>query len=388
MASQVKPFHIEVPDEVLEDLRARLRRTRHAAACSGAGPWQAGVDPDYLRDLVGYWAGGFDWRAREAQLNALPQYTADLDGRRTHLVRLPGVRPAGVAAPPPLILCHGWPSSFLEMLPLAERLTDPGRFGADPAGAYDVVIPSLPGFLYSELPPDGPLTRPAIAEVLHRLMTEVLGYSRYGTFGGDIGGASTLWMANLHPEQVVGVHLIHPPFPSALDDLTAAEQAFVDAEAEYDESDGGYSAIMGTRPDTIAAALLDSPAGLAAWIVDKYRDWSDCHGDVETRFDRDTLCTILTLYWATGSIGTSFRQYHDWPHNPPRPAVDVPVAVTLTAEPGLAGFPRSLAERAATDIRQWTEPGKGGHFMALEEPDLLAADIRAFFGKLSGPAGI
>jgi pimeloyl-ACP methyl ester carboxylesterase len=384
----VTPFRIAVPDEVLDDLRARLRRTRHASARSGPGPWQAGVDPDYLRDLVAYWADGFDWRAREAELNALPHHTADLDGRRTHFVRLPGVRAAGMEAagmeapPPPLILCHGWPSSFLEMVPLAERLADPARFGGDPATARDVVIPSLPGFLWSDLP-DRPMTRVTIAEVLHRLMTDALGYSRYGTFGGDIGGAATVWMGNLYPEHVVGVHVIHAPFPADLTDLTPAEQAFIDAEVEYDKSDGGYSEIMITRPDTIAAGLLDSPAGLAAWIVDKYRDWSDCHGDVETRFDRDTLCTIFTLYWATGSIGTSFRQYYDWYHNPPRPTIGVPVAVTLSCEPGLADFPRSLAERAATDIRRWTEPGRGGHFLGFEEPDLAATEIRAFFGTLA-----
>ncbi|MCA2221600.1 epoxide hydrolase family protein [Nonomuraea aurantiaca] len=378
------PFRIEVPDEVLDDLRSRLRNTRFGAPPrlgdqGGERAWQGGADPGYLRDLVGYWAEEFDFRAREAELNALPHGMAHIDGARTHFLKIPGNGPA----PMPLLLCHGWPSSFVEMLPLAARLADPGRFGGDPEDAFDVVIPSMPGFLYSELPAE-PLTRAAMARTLHALMTEVLGYERYGAFGGDIGGAAIGWLGALYPEQVIGIHLIHPPFPASLEvpPLSAEEQAFLDAEAVYDEGDGGYSAIMGTRPDTIAAALLDSPVGLAAWIVDKYRDWSDCHGEVETRFDRDTLLTILTLYWATGSIGTSFRQYFDFEHNSARPPITVPAAVTLSHEPVMTDFPRSLVERACTDIRHWSEPGRGGHFLPLEEPALLQDELTSFFREL------
>ncbi|GAA3214654.1 epoxide hydrolase family protein [Nonomuraea helvata] len=368
------PFRIEVPGEVLDDLRARLRATRFTDR-SGAQPWQAGADPAYLRDLVAYWAEGFDYRAREAELNALPHHRE----QGLHFVRIPGVGPA----PMPILLCHGWPSSFLEMLPLAARLSDPARHGGDPADAFDVVIPSMPGFLYSDLPVE-PLTRAAMARTLHTLMTDTLGYERYAAFGGDIGGAAIQWLGALHPEEVAGIHLIHPPFPASLDEppLSAEEQAFVAAEEAYDEQDGGYSAIMGTRPDTIAAALVDSPAGLAAWIVDKYRDWSDCHGDVESRFDRDTLLTILTLYWATGSIGTSFRQYYDWEHNTPRPPITVPTAITLSHEPVMTGIPRSIAERACTDLRHWSEPGRGGHFLALEEPELMHRELTTFFRPL------
>ena len=248
-------FEIAVPDGVLADLRSRLASAQFKAPSSRRG-WEAGTDPEYLRDLVAYWLGDFDWRQREKELNTFPHYRADGDGVRVHFVKIEGV-PAEVGSTPlPLILSHGWPSSFVEMLPLAERLTDPGRFGGDPADAFDVVVPSLPGFLYSDLP-DAPLTRAAIAGTLHALMTGVLGYRRYGAFGGDICGAATAWMGARYPEQVVGIHLIHPPFPSSFDApaLSRAEQAFLYAEAKYDETDGGYSAIMGTRPDTIAAAL-------------------------------------------------------------------------------------------------------------------------------------
>ncbi|WP_433439793.1 epoxide hydrolase family protein [Nonomuraea sp. CA-141351] len=368
------PFRIEVPSDVLDDLRARLRATRFTDR-TGTKPWQAGADPTYLRELVAYWAEGFDYRAREAELNALPHYRE----RGMHFVRIPGAGPA----PMPILLCHGWPSSFLEMLPLAARLADPARHGGDPADAFDVVIPSMPGFLYSDLPAE-PLTRAAMARTLHTLMTGTLGYERYAAFGGDIGGAAIQWLGALYPDQVAGIHLIHPPFPASLEEppMSAEERAFVAAEEAYDELDGGYSAIMGTRPDTIAAALIDSPAGLAAWIVDKYRDWSDCHGDVESRFDRDTLLTILTLYWATGSIGTSFRQYYDWEHNTPRPPITVPTAITLSHEPVMSGIPRSIAERSCTDLRHWNEPGRGGHFLALEEPELMHGELTAFFRPL------
>ncbi|RAO06150.1 epoxide hydrolase family protein [Micromonospora noduli] len=369
-------FRIDVPDAVLDDLRARLARTRFTDR-SGNQPWQGGVDPDYLRDLVSYWHDGYDWRAREAELNAYPQHLAVVGGRKLHFLHVRATRPAGTPAPLPLILSHGWPSSFVEMLPLVDRLTSPA------GGGFDVVVPSLPGFGFSEVP-DEPVTRALLARTLHELMTDVLGYERYGAFGGDVGGVVTGWLGALYPEQVAGIHMIHPPFPASFDarPLSAAEQAYLDAEAAYDETDGGYSAIMGTRPDTLAAALADSPAGLAAWLVDKYRDWSDNHGDLASSIDTDTLLTIITLYWATGTIGSSFRQYADFDHNTPRPDITVPAAFTVSTEPSMANFPREIAERACTDIRHWSEPGRGGHFMPLEEPGLLASEMRQFFTSL------
>ncbi|MEV0382477.1 epoxide hydrolase family protein [Nonomuraea sp. NPDC050643] len=368
------PFRIELTDEVLDDLQARLRRTRFTTR-TGTEPWKGGADPGYLRDLVNYWADDFDWRAQEAELNKLAHFRA----QGMHFIRIPGSGPA----PIPILLCHGWPSTFLEMLPLATRLADPAGHGGDPADAFDVIIPSMPGFLYSDLPPE-PLTRAAMARTLHTLMTETLGYDRYAAFGGDIGGVAIQWLSTLHPQEVIGLHLIHPPFPASFDDppMSPEEEAFVAAEEAYDEADGGYSAIMGTRPDTIAAALVDSPVGLAAWIIDKYRDWSDCGGDVESRFDRDTLLTAVTLYWATGSIGTSFRQYYDWEHNTPRPRITVPTAITLSHEPSISGLPRSIAERACTDLRHWNEPGRGGHFLAFEEPELMHEELTTFFRPL------
>jgi pimeloyl-ACP methyl ester carboxylesterase len=374
----VSPFRIDVSDDVLADLRTRVRRTRFTPATSPE-PWAAGTDPVYLRSLLDHWAGGFDWRAAEERLNRLPHYQADLGGQRIHFVH---VRAAGERPALPLILTHGWPSSFVEMLPLVPLLTDPARFGGDAADAFDVVIPSLPGFLFSDLPVDRPMTRDTTARTWHSLMTEHLGYSRYGAFGGDIGAGVTSWLGALYPENVAGVHVIHPGAPAELDDLTDAERAWMTALDAFDEQDRGYSEIMGTRPDTIAAALQDSPAGLAAWIADKYHDWSDCGGDLGRRFSPDDILTVLTLYWATGTIGSSFRQYYDWPRTPPRPLVTVPAGVTMSAEPVFRDMPRSFAERSYTDLRHWRGPTVGGHFMPTEEPELLAGDLRAFFRPL------
>jgi pimeloyl-ACP methyl ester carboxylesterase len=380
---RLRPFQIRVPDQVLDDLGDRLARTRFLERGTEPG-WAAGVDPNYLRDLVDYWAREFDWRAREVVLNSAPQYVADIGGQDLHFIHVRSTRAAGSTPAPPLILVHGWPSCFVEMLPLAERLSEPERFGSGTYLGYDVVIPSLPGFLYSSRV-SGPATRKAMAQTLHVLMSEVLGYRRYAAFGADIGSGVVEWLSVLNPDVVVGIHSIHPPLSSdeATGPLTTAEGEWLNAVATYDESDQGYSEIMRTRPYTVGAALLDSPAGLAAWLVDKFRAWSDCHGQVESRFDRDTLLTIVTLYWVTGCIAESFRPYLDYEHNEPTPKITVPVGVTLSAEPLMTGFPKTLAERACADLRYWSEPGRGGHFMPLEEPDLLSQELRAFLAALA-----
>jgi pimeloyl-ACP methyl ester carboxylesterase len=376
------PFRIAIPHDVLDDLHARLARTRFTMASDSAS-WAAGADPGYLRELVDYWADGFDWCTAVTALNAYPHYVAEIAGRQVHFIHVRGKRAEGAPAPLPLIMTHGWPSSFVEMLRVAGRLTDPASYGGDPADAFDVVIPSLPGFLFSDLP-DGPFTRRRVAEIWHELMTGTLGYSRFGAFGGDIGGGVTQWLGALYPGEVAGIHITSAVITTDFghQPATAEEEAFLDALAAYDVHDQGYSEIMCTRPDTIAAALTDSPAGLAAWIIDKYRDWSDCGGDLETRWDKDTLLTVATLYWATGTIGSSFRQYYNYPLNERVPQITVPAAVTLSNEPGYVNFPRSLAERLCTDLRHWTTPERGGHFMAHEEPEQVARELRTFFRPL------
>jgi len=375
-------FSINVPDAVLADLGRRLKSARLPTA-STTEPWAAGVDPAYLGTLVRYWHTEFNWRARERELNSFDHYRTDLAGQRVHYVHAAGTRVAGGPDPLPLILTHGWPSSFVEMLPLVPLLTDPASHGADAGDAFDVVIPSLPGFGYSDVLAHDPMTRPVVADLWARLMSDVLGYPRFGAYGGDIGGGVTNFLGARHPDKVVGIHTIHPSMPAPMPPraaLSPAEQAYLLRRDLDDETDGGYSAIQITRPDTIAAALIDSPSGLAAWLIDKYRAWGDCNGDIESRFSRHLLLTIITLYWATDTIGSSFRPYYDYHLTPPTPQVNVPTGITLTTED--ADYPRELAERTYTDIRHWRDATTGGHFLPLEEPELLAAELRDFFRPL------
>ncbi|WP_158865831.1 epoxide hydrolase family protein [Leifsonia sp. AG29] len=358
-------FRLRVPDDVLHDLRDRLRRTRHFR--SPRSGWEGGLGGDELRSLVDGWLA-FDWRAEEQRLNQVEQHLVDIAGHRLHYARLRGTGPGEHT---PLLLLHGWPSAFVEYLPLAELLRDD----------FDVVIPSLPGFTYSErLEP--PLTRRAIADALHELMSGVLGFERYATFGGDIGGGASTWLGVDHPESLVGIQLLSGPFPAEVEAQDETERRYLEALDVYDRSDGGYSEIMQTRPDTIAAALADSPAGLLAWIADKWHDWIDAREDGAWQrvVESGILYTIATLYWVTDSIGSSFQQYYDYEHNPPRPPIAAPVGVYLANEPVMAGFPRSLAERAAPDLRDFVQAPAGGHFAGFEAPAAAAAAIRAFHG--------
>ncbi|WP_200941695.1 epoxide hydrolase family protein [Agromyces sp. Root1464] len=379
MSAAGDPFTIHVPDAELDDMHRRLRGTRFVQASSSRS-WAGGVDPGYLAGLVSEWAETFDWRSVESSLNRLDHRQALVHGTRVHFVRASAGAADGVVVP--LLLMHGWPSTFLEMLPLADALQAAGeRHGL----RFDLVIPSMPGFLFSELP-EAPLTREVMADLMCELMRQVVGDARFGVFGGDIGGTVAAWIAAKHPDRVLGLYMIHPPFPADFaEPITPAERALLEAEAEFDEGDGGYSAIMITRPDTVGAALVDSPAGLLAWIIDKLRDWSDAGGDLERRFDRATLLTVATLYWSTGSIGTSFRQYFDFPANAPRPMIRVPAGFTLSAEAIIRDLPRSIVERACSDIRAWHPATVGGHFMAHEEPELLAGHLAAFFDELGRP---
>lgn len=369
----VTPFSIDVPEATLVDLRERLARTRLPKPTPGA-PWTTGAPFDYLSELARYWRDEFDWRARERELNAFPQYVADIGDVRVHFLHLRAPRRAGAPEPVALLLSHGWPSAFTEFLKLAPLLAD----------EFDLVIPSTPGFVFSE-PLPGPHTRAAIADVWADLMTE-LGYDRFGAYGGDIGADITNWLAIRHPERLWGIHLLHPKMATAgpgQAPLDAEEQAFVDSLKKFDESDSGYSAMQATRPDTAAAALNDSPIGLAAWILDKVHAWSDHDGTLESRFSRDDLLTLVSLYWVTECIGSSFRTYFDYHHNQPRPMIHVPLAATLGIED--RDYPRQMADRSYSDVRRWRPATVGGHFLPWEEPELLAGELRAFFREVAAP---
>ncbi len=377
-----KPFSIHVPDAVLADLRARLERVRWPDEPPDAG-WQYGTDLTYLRELVDYWRDRYDWRRQEAHLNRLRQFSVPLGGIDLHFIREPGVGPN----PLPLLLSHGWPGSVVEFQEIIPMLTDPGRFGGDPADAFTVVAPSLPGYGFSFRPGQPRFGVVEIAELFATLMTDVLGYQRYAAQGGDWGGYITSRIAASHPERLAGIHITllalrrdQPP-PS---EPTDEERAYLAELRHWQQEESGYLAIQGTRPQTLAYGLTDSPVGLAAWIVDKFRAWSDCSDDLERRFSKDTLLTNIMLYWVTGAIGSSFwpyyaRQHQGWPLAAGE-RVQVPTAYASFPREILHP-PRAWAERVY-DIRRWTMMPSGGHFASLEEPAALAADIREFFRDL------
>jgi pimeloyl-ACP methyl ester carboxylesterase len=377
-----EPFQIAIAQPVLDDLRERILRTRWPDQIAGSG-WEQGTDGAALRGLLDHWANRFDWRAQEQVLNRLGHFRTELDGLGLHFIHERGRGPKAL----PLILTHGWPSSFLEMTRLIPHLVDPAAHGASAADSFDVVAPSLPGMGFSDRPRSSGMTKTRIAGLWNRLMTEVLGYPRYGARGGDIGAGITSWLGFDHPAQVIGIHVsdvLRPFTGSGAAPLTAAEAAFVETEARWMETDGAYDHQMRTRPQTLAYGLYDSPAGMAAWIVEKLRSWSDCGGELSRRFSLDELATSLTLYWATGTISSANRLYYDRdrPLRTLGPGQRVPVPTAVALFPAdIDQPPPEWAERAY-DLRRFTRMPRGGHFAAFEEPALLAADLRDFFRPL------
>jgi len=305
---QITPFSINIENGTLSDLRERIRKTRWPDQAPG-DTWDQGTDLEYLKQLFAYWADGFDWRAQERELNALHHFRAELDDVHIHFVCERARHGNGI----PLILTHGWPSTFIELLPLVPFLTDPKAHCVD-GPAFDVVIPSLPGYGFSDRPAQARVNYEHVAELWHRLMRG-LGYERYGAQGGDFGAGITTFMALKDPEPVIGVHLsnleITPYTGPGTRPLSAAERIYLERNAAFWQDEGGYKAIQSTKPQTLAYGLNDSPAGLAAWILEKWRSWGDSRGNVDERFSRDFLLTTVTLYWVTQTITSSMRDYFD-----------------------------------------------------------------------------
>lgn len=377
-----KPFTIAVPDRDLVDLRDRLGRTRWPDRTPGPA-WAFGAEPDYLRALCAYWRDGYDWRRHEAALNQLPNFKVTIGGIGVHFIHIRGENDS----PRPLLLAHGWPGSFYEYHALIPRLTHPSRFGGDPADAFSVVVPSLPGHGFSFAPDQRRFGLEDMASVLSILMTEVLGYPRFRVHGHDWGSFLATRLGYAYAARILGIHitLLAVPRDPAMVVRSPEEQRFQDQLNHWLKDETGYSQIMGTKPQTLAYGLSDSPAGLAAWILEKFRTWSDCDGDVDRHFGRDVLITNLMLYWLTGAIGASCWPYYARLHGPwivpPGEAVRVPTAYAEHPREILTP-PRSIAEKTYADIRRWTRMESGGHFAALENPDALARDIRAFFRTL------
>jgi pimeloyl-ACP methyl ester carboxylesterase len=378
----IQTFEIAVPQTTLDDLHERLARTSWPDVAENAG-WNYGTNLDYLKELVEYWQHSYDWRTQEAKLNQFAQFRADIDGQGIHFIHERGKGPN----PTPLLLTHGWPDSFYRFYKLIPLLTDPASYGGDSADAFDVIVPSLPGFGFSAHPAH-PLTMGQTAELWVTLMRDVLGYPRYVAAGGDFGSGITQLQALAHPEALIGIHVTDLGFYNLYSpqqpDLSEAERHYLGAQQGWFFSEGAYGMIQGTKPQTLAYGLNDSPVGLASWIIEKFHAWSDCDGNVEHSYSKDELLTNIMLYWVTQSIRSSFGYYRDMmtPKIQPGQHIEVPAAFARFPKdlPGI-NPPRELAERHLR-IARWTLMPRGGHFPPLEEPELLAEDIRAFLRPL------
>ena len=380
----ILPFKVDVPESKLQDLKARLDITRWPDEITGS-EWDYGTNMAYLKELVEYWRTKFDWRAQEALLNNFSHFKAQVDGLGIHFIHEKGKGPN----PIPLIVTHGWPGTFFEMHKIIPMLTDPASYGGDPVDAFDVVAPSMPGYGFSDHPADSGMDVLSVGNVMATLMTKGLGYHQYGAQGGDWGASVTAKLGLSYPEKVIGIHTTSVVRPTPYlgpgsRQLTEAEEELLAQRSNWLASEGGYSHIQGTKPQTLSYGLNDSPAGLAAWILEKYRTWSDCGGDVESRFTKDELLTTITIYWVTESIGSSTRLYYETLHRPwelsQNERINVPCAVAIFPK-DLSQPPREWAERSY-NVQQWTVMPSGGHFAALEEPARLVDDVRNFFRPL------
>jgi microsomal epoxide hydrolase len=370
----IEPFAIHVDDEVLGDLRARLGQTRFPDQLDGTG-WKYGIPTELVRDLVGYWLDGYDWRAEEARMNALPQFTTTIDGQRIHFVHQRSTHDRAV----PIIMTHGWPGSIVEFVDVIPKLAEPGGDGT----AFHVVAPSLPGYGFSGPTGDRGWDPTRIARAFAELMRAV-GYDRYIAQGGDWGAQVSTRLAAIDAEHCAGLHLNMPLAGRPKEDVELDDDARADLEtfAEFQRDESAYAQLQGTKPQTAGVALNDSPAGLLAWIVEKFQRWSDCGGDVERAFTRDQLITNVMVYWVTGTITSSMRLYWEARHaHEASEYVAVPTAVARYPEEPLR-LPRAWVERAYNVVR-WANMPRGGHFAAMEQPDLFVDDLRAFAAELA-----
>jgi microsomal epoxide hydrolase len=379
MAPLAQPFELHVEDSALFDLRDRLARVRFPDEAP-VTPWSYGTSVEFMRELVAYWRDRYDWRATESAVNALPQFKTRIDGIDVHFIHVEGRGPK----PRPLLLSHGWPGSVLEFMKLIPLLTDPAAHGGDAADAFTVVAPSLPGYTLSFRPQQERKSLPDIAAMFDTLMLR-LGYVRYAAQGGDWGAFVTAWLGAHCPAHVIGIHLNLLPLrrdAAMLTNPDEDERRYLRDLEVFLKEETGYQWIQGTRPQTLAFALADSPVGLAAWFVEKYRAWTDCDGDPRNALTMDEMLGNICLYWFTNCIGASFWPYYARMHGP------WPIEGRIDVPTGYAEFPREILRppRASAErvfnIRRWTVMPKGGHFAALEQPRALAEEIRGFFRAL------
>ncbi|NKE62703.1 epoxide hydrolase [Lentzea sp. PSKA42] len=382
----MKPFRINVSPEALADLDRRLTHTRWPPESPGDG-WDRGVPVGYLAELTDYWRTEYDWRAAEEELNRIPQFTTEIDGVHVHFLHVRSPEPEAL----PLVLTHGWPSSVVEFLDVLGPLTDPAAHGGDPADAFHVVVPSIPGFGFSEPAREPGWNINRVARAWAELMRR-LGYDRYGAQGGDFGSFVSLELGRIAPDHVVGAHcsmLIAPPSgdPAELVALSEADQQRLGRLQRFENELSGYFKLQATRPQTVAYALTDSPVGQLAWIMEKFWEWTDSATAPEDAVSRDRLLTNAMIYWLTGTAGPSAQIYREYVEELQTGSSSEPIEVPV----GVAVFPhdlfvpvRRLAERDLPTIAHWTEFDRGGHFAALEQPELFVGDVRAFFRDRKG----
>jgi pimeloyl-ACP methyl ester carboxylesterase len=386
---QIMPFHIAVEDAVLRDLNDRLARTRWPDQIPGS-EWEYGVPLATMQELVAYWRTKYDWRDKERKLNELPQFTTQIDGLDIHFVHVRSKE----ASATPLVIVHGWPGSFVEFQKIIGSLTDPVAHGGQAEDAFHVVCPSLPGFGFSSPPRERGWSSQRMAETIAKLMAR-LGYERYGAQGGDWGSGIVRWLAANDGGHCIGAHSNFPgggqPMEEPMRGVTPQEIERMQERQRELADHRAYGTIQGTRPLTLAYGIHDSPAGLAAWIIDKFWAWSDHGGRLENSFTKDELLTNVMIYWVSNSMPSATRIYYESQHNLPRPASMTPFAASGPPAPvGYALFPKEInvpprawVERSlGRPLLHWTEMPRGGHFAALEQPELLAEDVRAFFRKV------
>jgi pimeloyl-ACP methyl ester carboxylesterase len=374
----IEKFNINVSDEILDDLKYRLDHTRFPEQLA-ALDWERGTNINYLKSLVSYWREEFDWRAQEEELNLFSHFHCEVDGIDIHFIHERGKG----HNPIPIILTHGWPDSFLRYKKLIPMLTDPASYGGNPEDSFDVIVPSVPNFGFSSQPKHGGMNNSQVSELFAKLMTEKLGYSKFAAAGGDIGSGVTRYLAFNHPHLLIGIHLtdigiIKDLITSKDEELSEEELEYKKAATSWISNEGGYISIQSTKPQTLAYGLSDSPVGLAAWIIEKFRDWSDCNGDLSNSFSKDELLTNIMIYWVTNTIGSSANMYYENIHSLPKLGyIKVPTGIALLPQDILLP-PRKWAEKNL-NITRWATIARGGHFTAMEEPMLISKEIIIFF---------
>lgn len=367
-----KPFKINIKQSVIDDLKKRLSNTRWTDEIENV-KWDYGTNKAYLKELCDYWQHDFDWKKQETILNEWDHFKTDINGFSLHFIYVKSKNEKAT----PIVLLHGWPSSFVNLLKLIPLLTE----------TFDVIIPSLPGFGFSDKPHKKGMNFYEMGKLIHSLMTKTLGYQKYAIRCSDAGHGVAKEMILTYPNSVIGMHTEGSgPVPASipLKNTTKAEKTFIKAGQEFTMKEGGYFMLQSTKPQSLAYGLNDSPVGLAAWLVEKYRAWSDCSGDVETRFSKDDLLTTITLYWVTETINSSIRHYYELMHSPSPNGfakIEIPTAILRLNGLDMVLPPKEWEERFY-NVQRWTEFDKGGHFGEWEEPEAVAEDIKTFFSLI------